>query len=165
MHTQNKLIFYSQLFLVPKPGNCWMPVIDLSFLNKFLAIPKFKMETCRINMRLPRERRVNHLYRSHGCLSACTYPYPVSKIPQVPPQRHHLPVYQPPFQPNYGPTGWTHQSPGIRRWIQHGEWWLDPQNVLQGEFFYPREHEKIIFTDVSNGGWGAHSNQKSTGGL
>ena len=29
----------------PKPGNCWRPVIDLSSLNKFLAIPKFKMET------------------------------------------------------------------------------------------------------------------------
>ena len=45
VHTQNSLGFYSRLFLVPKPGNCWRPVIDLSSLNKFLAIPKFKMET------------------------------------------------------------------------------------------------------------------------
>ena len=37
--------FYSRLFLVPKPGNRWRPVIDLSCLNKFLAISKFKMET------------------------------------------------------------------------------------------------------------------------
>ena len=37
--------FYSRLFLVPKPGNHWRPVIDLSCLNKFLAVPKFKMET------------------------------------------------------------------------------------------------------------------------
>ena len=30
----------------PKPGNSWRPVIDLSAQkNKFLAIPKFKMET------------------------------------------------------------------------------------------------------------------------
>ena len=28
-----------------QPGNRWRPVIDLSSLNKFLAIPKFKMET------------------------------------------------------------------------------------------------------------------------
>ena len=27
--------------------------------------------------------------------------------------------------------------------IQHREWWLDPQNVLQGEYFHPREHEKL----------------------
>ena len=41
----DSLGFYSRLFLVPKPGKCWRPVIDLSSLNKFLAIPKFKMET------------------------------------------------------------------------------------------------------------------------
>ena len=45
MHTLDSLGFYSRLFLVPKPGNRWRPVIDLSSLNKFLAIPKFKMET------------------------------------------------------------------------------------------------------------------------
>ena len=45
VHTPDSLGFYSRLFLVPKPGNCWRPVIDLSALNKFLAIPKFKMET------------------------------------------------------------------------------------------------------------------------
>ena len=41
----DSLGFYSCLFLVPKPGNRWRPVIDLSCLNKFLAISKFKMET------------------------------------------------------------------------------------------------------------------------
>ena len=41
----DSLGFYSHLFLVPKPGNRWRPVIDLSCLNKFLAISKFKMET------------------------------------------------------------------------------------------------------------------------
>ena len=42
VHTPDSLGFYSRLFLVPKPGNCWRPVIDLSSLNKFLAIPKFQ---------------------------------------------------------------------------------------------------------------------------
>ena len=42
VHTPDSLGFYSRLFLVPNPGNCWRPVIDLSSLNKFLAIPKFK---------------------------------------------------------------------------------------------------------------------------
>ena len=45
VHTPESLGFYSRLFLVPKPGNRWRPVIDLRSLNKFLAIPKFKMET------------------------------------------------------------------------------------------------------------------------
>ena len=37
--------------------------------------------------------------------------------------------------------------------------------MLQGEFLHPREHEKLIFTDASNAGWGVHSGQDSTGGL
>ena len=37
--------FYSRLFLVPKPHQRWKPVIDLSRLNSFLHVEKFKMET------------------------------------------------------------------------------------------------------------------------
>ena len=37
--------FYNRLFLVPKPGKKWRPVIDLSVVNKYLHIPTFKMET------------------------------------------------------------------------------------------------------------------------
>ena len=37
--------FYSRLFLVPKPHQTWRPVIDLSRLNTFLHIKKFKIET------------------------------------------------------------------------------------------------------------------------
>ena len=37
--------FYSRLFLVSKPHQRWRPVIDLSRLNTFLHIEKFKMET------------------------------------------------------------------------------------------------------------------------
>ena len=33
------------------------------------------------------------------------------------------------------------------------------------EYLHPREHEKLIFTDASNAGWGAHLGQNSTGGL
>ena len=39
------LRFYSLLFLVPKPHQRWRPVIDLSRLNTFLHVEKFKMET------------------------------------------------------------------------------------------------------------------------
>ena len=37
--------FYSRLFQVPKPRQRWRPVIDLSRLNTFLHVEKFKMET------------------------------------------------------------------------------------------------------------------------
>ena len=55
--------------------------------------------------------------------------------------------------------------PWNQKMIRHGEWWLDPKNVLQGEFLHPREHEKLIFTDASNAGWGAHLDHVSTGGV
>ena len=41
----HSLGFYNRLFLVPKPNNKWRPILDMSNLNKFLKIEKFKMET------------------------------------------------------------------------------------------------------------------------
>ena len=40
--------FYSRLFLVPKPGKKWRPVIDLSVLNMHLSVPTFNMETAEV---------------------------------------------------------------------------------------------------------------------
>ena len=37
--------FYNWLFLVSKPNNRWHPILDLSTLNTFLKVKKFKMET------------------------------------------------------------------------------------------------------------------------
>ena len=37
--------FFNRLFLVPKPNNKWRPILDLSKLNPFLKVEKFKMET------------------------------------------------------------------------------------------------------------------------
>ena len=42
---QTSLGFYNRLFLVPKPNNKWRPILDLSHLNQFLKVEKFKMET------------------------------------------------------------------------------------------------------------------------
>ena len=39
--------FYSRLFLVKKATGGWRPVIDLSPLNRFLRLTRFKMETPR----------------------------------------------------------------------------------------------------------------------
>ena len=45
VNKHDSLGFYSQLFLLPKPGNKWRPVIDLSSLNQYPTVSKFKMET------------------------------------------------------------------------------------------------------------------------
>ena len=45
MENGKSLRFYSHLFLVPKPHQRWRPVIDLSRLNTFVLVEKFKMET------------------------------------------------------------------------------------------------------------------------
>ena len=37
--------FYSRLFLVEKASGGWHPVIDLSHLNEFVHLTRFKMET------------------------------------------------------------------------------------------------------------------------
>ena len=42
---QTSLGFFNRLFLVPKPNNKWRPILDLSQLNLFLKVEKFKMET------------------------------------------------------------------------------------------------------------------------
>ena len=39
--------FYSHLFVVPKKNGKLRPIIDLSFLNRFICLERFKMETTR----------------------------------------------------------------------------------------------------------------------
>ena len=41
--------FDSRLFLVPKAGGTWRPIIDLSVLKTHIQCPSFKMETCRFS--------------------------------------------------------------------------------------------------------------------
>ena len=311
MFTKTSLGFYSRLFLVPKPGNRWRPVIDLSSLNKFLAIPKFKMETpesIRASLRkgewvtsidltdaylhvpihtlsrkylrfchkgviyqftslpfglataplvftnlvkevkliaLQQEIRL-HQYLNDWLIRAPSkqvcieqtqkllklvkdlgFVVNFKKSELIPSQRfdflgyhflldmalvkptqdrwtklqemfHRLSlksvisartlmstiglltstektvklgrIHMRPFQWHLK-THWRYPMPldtpipWNQKMIRHREWWLDPQNVLQGEFLHPREHEILIFTDASNAGWGVHLNQESTGGL
>ena len=41
----------------------------------------------------------------------------------------------------------------------HLQWWLDEDNVLQGQPLHPVRHALQIFTDASKEGWGAHLNE------
>ena len=80
VHTKDSLGYYSRLFLVPKPNNRWRPVIDLSALNKYLTVLKFKMETLESITATLKKRRVDYLNRPHGCLLTRAYSSSLSKI-------------------------------------------------------------------------------------
>ena len=67
VHNQTSLGFFSRLFLVPKPNNKWRPILDLSKLNLFLKVERFKMETPGI-IRMSPPRGVGHLSRFQGYL-------------------------------------------------------------------------------------------------
>ena len=41
----------------------------------------------------------------------------------------------------------------------HLQWWLEEDNVLQGQPLHPVRHALQIFTDASKEGWGAHLNE------
>ena len=45
VQNQTSLGFFNRLFLVPKLNNKWRPILDLSKLNLFIKVEKFKMET------------------------------------------------------------------------------------------------------------------------
>ena len=44
----------------------------------------------------------------------------------------------------------------------HLNWWQNPSNVMRGADLHPKDHSIQLFTDASNGGWGAHLDQSST---
>ena len=46
----------------------------------------------------------------------------------------------------------------------HLQWWLEEDNVLQGQPLHPMKHALQIFTDASKEGWGAHLNELTARG-
>ena len=49
--------------------------------------------------------------------------------------------------------------PLLRALHPHLQWWLDEDNVLQGQPLHPVRHALQIFTDAPKEGWGAHVNE------
>ena len=47
----------------------------------------------------------------------------------------------------------------------HLKWWLNPDNVQQGQPLHPLQHALQVFTDASNEGWGAHLGDYTARGL
>ena len=91
--------FYSRLFLVPKPHQRWRPVIDLSRLNTFLHVEKFKIETPRVHQDLPDSRGMGIVDRAIRRLPSHPHPSKLEEIPKVLPQVPGVPVHLPPPPP------------------------------------------------------------------
>ena len=95
--------FYSRLFLVLKPHQRWRPVIDLSRLNTFLHVEKFKMETPEsIRTSLIPGEWVLSIDLSDAYLHIPIHPN-IKEIPKVLPQVAGVPVHFPPFRNSHSP--------------------------------------------------------------
>ena len=95
--------FYSRLFLVPKPHLRWRPVIDLSRLNPFLHVEKFKMETPEsIRTSLIPGEWVSSIDLSDTYLHI---PIQLKEIPKVLQQVPGVPVHLPPIRTSHSPPG------------------------------------------------------------
>ena len=92
-----------------------------------------------------------------GLLASTEKTVPLGRIHMRPFQWHLRNHWRFPM-PLDSPIPWTAEM------TRQGEWWLNPQNVMQGEHLHPREHDVLIFTDASTAGWGAHLGQSSTRG-
>ena len=81
--------FYSHLFLVPKPHQRWRPVIDLSRLNTFLLVERFKMDV---------------IGRPSRCLSSHPHPPKLKEVPKVLPQVASVSLHFPSLRTSHGPS-------------------------------------------------------------
>ena len=96
---------YSRLFLVPKPHQRWRLVINLSRLNTFLHVEKFKMETPEVHQDLPDSRGMGIVDIPVGHLPSHPHPSKLKETPKVLLQVTGVPVHLPPIWTSHGPTG------------------------------------------------------------
>ena len=76
--------------------------------------PKVEDGDPRVHTCFPQKRGMGHIYRSHRHLPTRTYSHPISEIPQVSFQGHHLPVHQPTFGASNSPPHFRQYSQGSK---------------------------------------------------
>ena len=97
--------FYSCLFLVPKPHQSWRPVIDLSRLNTFLLVERFKMETPSSHQGLSDSRGMGVVDRPSRRLPSPPHPPKLEEVAKVLPQVASVSVHFPFLRTSHGPSG------------------------------------------------------------
>ena len=97
-------MFYSHLFLAPKPHQRWRPIIDLSRLNTFLLVERFKMETPE-SIRTSDSRGMGVGNRPIRRLPSHPHPPKLKEVPKVLPQVTGVPVHLPSLRASHGPLG------------------------------------------------------------
>ena len=105
--------FFNRLFLVPKPNGKWRPILDLSNLNVFLKVEKFKMETPE-TIRTSLQQGVGHLSRLQRCLLSHTDTGTIQKISTFSCPGPDLPVQSIAFRS-------VHSAHGVHCISQRGE--------------------------------------------
>ena len=98
---------------------------------------------------IPPSRGVGHLSRLQRCLLSHTNTRTIQEIPT---------------SSCSGPESLEKIIPLPRTLHPHLQWWLDEDNVLQGQPLHPVKHALQIFTDASKEGWGAHLNELTARG-
>ena len=81
VRNQTSLGFFNRLFLVPKPNNKWRPILDLSKLNIFLKVGKFKTETPETIRTSLQKTGVGHLGGLQGRLLPHTNTGTIQEVP------------------------------------------------------------------------------------
>ena len=101
------LRFYSHLFLLSKPHLRWRPVIDLSRLNTFLLVERFKMKNTKVHQGISDSRGMGVVDRPVRCLPSHSHPPKLKEVPKVFPQVTSVSVPLSPFGLGTAPQVFT----------------------------------------------------------
>ena len=93
--------FYSRLFLVPKRHQRWRPVIDLSRLNTFLLVERFR----KLHQDLSVSKGMGVVDRPIRRLPSHPHSPKLKEVPKVFLQVTGVPVHLPSLRASHGPTG------------------------------------------------------------
>ena len=103
---RTSLSFYNRLFLVPKPGNKWRPILDLS-AQSFSQNKHFQDGNPRNHQGIFTQRGVGHVAGLQRRLLSYSHSPQIQKIPQVLFEQQGISVHSPSFRTGHWPQRWS----------------------------------------------------------